>query len=123
MSEVGRGLHGLRCIRRCIRRCIHLVDDQDHPQMVEICAELKRLHVEMEEVEYFPDTRIVLHDVEEEEKVFHLLHHSEKLAIAFGLISSPHCTPICFFKNLQVCGEGHTATKFISKLVGRTIIG
>jgi hypothetical protein len=52
--------------------------------MVEICAELKRLHVEMEEVVYVPDTRIVLHDVEEEEKMFHLLHHSEKLAIAFG---------------------------------------
>jgi hypothetical protein len=52
--------------------------------MVEICAELKRLHVEMEEVVYVPDTRIVLRDVEEEEKLFHLLHHSEKLAIAFG---------------------------------------
>jgi hypothetical protein len=36
--------------------------------MVEICAELKRLHVEMEEVVYVPDTRIVLCDVEEEEK-------------------------------------------------------
>jgi hypothetical protein len=90
--------------------------------MVEICAELKRLHVEMEEVVYVPDTRIVLHDVEEEEKVFRLLHHSEKLAIAFGLISSPPGTPICFFKNLQVCVDCHTATKFISKLVGRTII-
>jgi hypothetical protein len=52
--------------------------------MVEICAALKRLHVEMEEVVYVPDTRIVLLDVEEEEKMFHLLHHSEKLAIAFG---------------------------------------
>jgi hypothetical protein len=90
--------------------------------MVEICAELKRLHVEMEEVVYVPDTRIVLHDVEEEEKMFHLLHHSEKLAIALGLISSSPGTPICFFKNLQVCGDCHTATKFISKLVGRTFI-
>jgi hypothetical protein len=55
----------------------------------------------MEEVVYVLDTRIVLHDVEEEVKVFHLLHHSEKLAIAFGLISSPPGTLICFFKNLQ----------------------
>jgi hypothetical protein len=45
-------------------------------------------------VVYVPDTRIVLHDVEEEEKMFHLLHHSEKLAIGFGLISSPPGTPI-----------------------------
>ncbi len=68
-----------------------------------VCGEgenLSCLHVEMEEVVYVPDTRIVLHDVDEEERMFHLLHHSEKLAIAFGLISSPPGTPISFFKNL-----------------------
>jgi len=30
------------------------------------------------------DMKLVLHDVEEEEKLFHLYHHSKKLAIAFG---------------------------------------
>jgi hypothetical protein len=29
-----------------------------------------------------------MHDVDEEEKVFRLCHHSEKLAIAFGFINS-----------------------------------
>ncbi|CAM6060582.1 unnamed protein product, partial [Sphagnum tenellum] len=45
-----------------------------------------------------PDTNFVLHDVEEEEKVFHLCHHSEKLAIAFGLINSAPVTPLCIRK-------------------------
>ncbi len=29
-------------------------------------------------------TKFVLHNVEEEERVFHLYHHSKKLAIAMG---------------------------------------
>ncbi len=38
---------------------------------------------------YFLDLiQFVLHDVEEEEKMFHLCQHSEKLAIAFGLINT-----------------------------------
>jgi hypothetical protein len=32
-------------------------------------------------------TKLLQHDVEEEEKVFHLCHHSKKLAIAFRLIN------------------------------------
>jgi hypothetical protein len=42
----------------------------------------------MHDVGYVPYMKLVLHDVEEEEKVFHLYHQSEKLAIAFGLIST-----------------------------------
>jgi hypothetical protein len=36
----------------------------------------------MHDTGYVPNTKSVLHDVEEEEKVIHLCHHSEKLAIA-----------------------------------------
>ncbi|CAM6033659.1 unnamed protein product [Sphagnum compactum] len=99
-----------------------VVDDQDHPQIIEIRAELKRLYGQMQEAGYVPDTKFVLHDVEEEEKVYHLCHHSEKLAIAFGLISTPPGTTLRIFKNLRVCGDCHTSTKFIAKLVGRAII-
>jgi hypothetical protein len=58
------------------------MDDQVHPQTIQICRELERLSGLMHDVEYVPDTKFVLHDVEEEEKVFHLCHHSDKLAIA-----------------------------------------
>ncbi|CAM6065707.1 unnamed protein product [Sphagnum tenellum] len=99
-----------------------VVDDQQHPQLAEIHAELQRLSQQMNDIGYVPDTKFVLHDIEEEEKVLHLCHHSEKLAIGFGLISTPPGTPLRIFKNLRVCGDCHTATKFITKLVGRRII-
>jgi len=58
-----------------------VVDDQDHPQMTEIHAELWRLSGQMHDAGYVQDTRFVLHDVHEEEKLFHLCHHSKNLAI------------------------------------------
>jgi hypothetical protein len=99
-----------------------LVDDQDHPQMIEIYAELQRLSGLLHDAGYVPCTKFVLHDVEEEEKVFHLCHCSEKLAIAFGLINTAPGTPLRIRKNLQVCEDYHTSTKFISKIVGRAIM-
>eukprot|EP00253_Pinus_taeda_P034768 PITA_34768 len=47
---------------------------------------------------------------------------SEKLAIAFGLINTPPGTTIRIIKNLRVCGDYHSATKFTSKMVGREIV-
>lgn len=71
---------------------------------------------------FVPDTESVLHDLEQEVKEKILQHHSEKLAIAFGLISTPENTTLRIMKNLRVCNDCHSAIKFISKLVGREII-
>jgi hypothetical protein len=70
-----------------------------------------------------PYMTFVLHDVEEEEeeeKVFCLCDHSEKLAIALGVINTAPCAPLRIMKNLQVCEDCHT--KFMSKIVGRAIM-
>jgi pentatricopeptide repeat protein len=99
-----------------------VVDDKHHPQMVHIEAELERLSCKMKDAGYVPDTRFALHYVDEEEKVLHLRQHSEKLAIAFVLISTSPGTPLRIFKNLRICGDCHTFTKLVSKLVGRAII-
>ncbi len=53
------------------------VGDQEHPQINGIHEELERLFYLMEESGYVPDTKFVLQDVEDEEKVAHLCHHSE----------------------------------------------
>ncbi|KAH9544580.1 hypothetical protein CY35_12G001600 [Sphagnum magellanicum] len=45
-----------------------VVEDQDHPQMIEIHAELERLSGIMHDAGYLPYSKLVLHDVEEEEK-------------------------------------------------------
>ncbi|KAH8948882.1 hypothetical protein BDL97_10G001000 [Sphagnum fallax] len=99
-----------------------VVQDQDHPQMIEIHAELQRLSGLMHNAGYVPCTELVLDDVEEEEKVSHLCHHNEKLAIAFGLINTAPGTPLRIRKNLRVCKDCHTSTKFISKIVRRVIM-
>ncbi len=48
----------------------------------------------MHDVGYVSCTRFILHVVEEEELVFQLCHHSEKLAIAFGLINTTPSSPL-----------------------------
>eukprot|EP01018_Ginkgo_biloba_P037493 Gb_02032 [translate_table: standard] len=99
-----------------------LVEDRSHPQSEQIYAALETLAGQMEAAGYVPDTKFVLHDVDEEIKEHMLCNHSEKLAIAFGLISTSPGTPIRITKNLRACGDCHSATKFISKIVGREII-
>ncbi|KAJ7535916.1 hypothetical protein O6H91_12G050600 [Diphasiastrum complanatum] len=99
-----------------------VVDDHEHPQIVEIRAELNRLIGPMKQAGYVPDVNFVLHDVDEEAKESSLLHHSEKLAIAFGLINTAPGTQLQILKNLRVCGDCHRAIKFISKITGRAMV-
>ncbi|KAJ7540625.1 hypothetical protein O6H91_10G023400 [Diphasiastrum complanatum] len=98
-----------------------VVGDATHPQSKEILAELDRLVGLMKEAGYIPELSFVLDDVEDEEKEIALCRHSEKLAIAFGLINTPPGTPIRIKKNIRVCGDCHNATKMISKIVRREI--
>ncbi|KAJ7540077.1 hypothetical protein O6H91_10G001000 [Diphasiastrum complanatum] len=97
-----------------------VVGDATHPQSKEIQAELDRLVGLMKKAGYKPNLSFVLDDVEDEEENA-LCGHSEKQAIAFGLINTPFGTPIRIKKNLRVCGDCHNATKIISKIVGRDI--
>ncbi|KAI4353141.1 hypothetical protein L6164_002111 [Bauhinia variegata] len=76
----------------------------------------------MKEAAYVPDTRYVLHDIDQEAKEQALLYHSERLAIAYGLISTPPRTPLRIIKNLRVCGDCHNAIKIMSRIVGRELI-
>ncbi|KAJ7514127.1 hypothetical protein O6H91_23G029100 [Diphasiastrum complanatum] len=98
-----------------------VVGDATHPQSKEIHAELDRLVGLMKMAGYKPNLSFVLDDVEDEEKENALCGHSEKQAIAFGLINMPFGTPIRIKKNLRVCSDCHNATKIISKIVGRDI--
>ncbi|KAH9741771.1 pentatricopeptide repeat-containing protein [Citrus sinensis] len=41
--------------------------------------------------------------------------HSEKLALAFGLISTSPGSPLRVIKNLRMCGDCHSPTKYVSK--------
>ncbi|KAL5729515.1 hypothetical protein ACHQM5_002455 [Ranunculus cassubicifolius] len=99
-----------------------LVEDTSHPQSEKIYAELERLEGLMKEAGYVPDTKPIFHDVDDDEKTNMVLGHSERLAIAFGIINTPPGTRLLVTKNLRVCDDCHVAIKFISKITGREII-
>lgn len=99
-----------------------LAGDRSHPQSEQLYSFLEDLSERMKKEGYVPDTSCVLHNVDEDEKENLLCGHSERLAIAFGLLNTPPGVPIRVAKNLRVCSDCHAATKFISKIVGREII-
>ncbi|XP_039124948.1 pentatricopeptide repeat-containing protein At4g33170 [Dioscorea cayenensis subsp. rotundata] len=107
-----------------LKNKMHLftVDDKSHPETAAIYNELEDLIRRIKDEGYVPDTEFVLLDVEEEEKEKALNFHSEKLAIAYGLISTPSPQRIRVIKNLRVCGDCHNAIKFISKVTAREIV-
>ncbi|RDX99378.1 Pentatricopeptide repeat-containing protein DOT4, chloroplastic, partial [Mucuna pruriens] len=96
--------------------------DDSHPCWADIYQLLENLRLEVEAEGYIPDTSCVLRDVNEPMKVKLLWGHSERLAIAFGLLSTPYGSLIRITKNLRVCVDCHTVTKYISKIVQREII-
>ncbi|KAK9706727.1 hypothetical protein RND81_07G147900 [Saponaria officinalis] len=99
-----------------------IVSDKSHPRSKEIYAKLYELKDLMVKAGYVPVLENDLHDVDDSEKEMLLLHHSEKLAVAFALIATPEGAPIRIKKNLRICIDCHTAFKFISKIVSREII-
>ncbi|KAM1742641.1 hypothetical protein ACFX15_012149 [Malus domestica] len=107
-----------------VKNAVHVFQAKDtaHERNSEIQAMLSELRRKMDEAGYIADTNFALFDIEEEEKVSEVWYHSEKIALAFGLISLPPGVPIRITKNLRICGDCHGAIKFISGIVGREII-
>jgi hypothetical protein len=64
----------------------------------------------------------VLQDIDDEHKEAVLAQHSERLAIAFGLIATPKGSPLLIIKNLRVCGDCHLVIKLIAKIEEREIV-
>ncbi|KAK9050930.1 hypothetical protein SSX86_027555 [Deinandra increscens subsp. villosa] len=101
---------------------VFLVDDTKHPEIQNVYKYLEELVFKMRKLGYVPDTRFVLHDMEKEQKEYALSTHSEKLAVAFGLLRFPRGAMVRVFKNLRICGDCHNAFKFMSQAVGREIV-
>ncbi|KAL3717418.1 hypothetical protein ACJRO7_008926 [Eucalyptus globulus] len=108
-----------------LRNKIHsfVAGDKSHPQSDEIYRKLAEVTDKLaQEGGYVAQTRFVLHDVGEEEKLQMLYGHSERLAIAYSLLESSGETPIRVTKNLRVCGDCHTFCKLVSKCFGQELI-
>ncbi|KAF2301799.1 hypothetical protein GH714_029425 [Hevea brasiliensis] len=101
---------------------LFLVGDKEHPECEKIYRFLEELNVKLQQAGYAPSMASVLHDVDEEEKEMALRVHSEKLAVAFGVMNSFPGSTIHIIKNLRVCHDCHTVIKLISKIVDREIV-
>ncbi|OVA17395.1 Pentatricopeptide repeat [Macleaya cordata] len=98
------------------------VGDTSHPEMRLINGMLEWLNVKIKKAGYVADHNVVLLDVEDDKKDRLLWVHSERLALAFGLVNIPSGSPIRIIKNLRICADCHAAIKLISKVVQREIV-
>ncbi|RWV88477.1 hypothetical protein GW17_00049433 [Ensete ventricosum] len=99
-----------------------LVGDIAHPQIKDILLKWDEIESRIRLEGYVPDKKAVLLNIDEEEKEDALARHSEKLAIAFVLLSTEEGMPIRVVKNLRVCSDCHQVTKLISKVYNREIV-
>ncbi|KAL6008254.1 hypothetical protein ACLOJK_033760 [Asimina triloba] len=76
--------------------------DKSHPRTREIYMMLDEMVDRVRNEGYVAHTVDVLQDVADEEKEHALCRHSERLAIAFGLISTSPGTPLRIVKNLRL---------------------
>lgn len=97
--------------------------DKSHPQSEVIYQKLAQITQILErEAGYVAQSKLVLHNIEEEEKVEMLYGHSERLAIAYGMLRTPDGIPIRITKNLRVCSDCHTFSKLVSKVFERELV-
>ncbi|KAE9621966.1 hypothetical protein Lal_00032765 [Lupinus albus] len=96
--------------------------DRSHPQDEDIYSYLETLTGRLKEIGYSLDVKLVMQDVEEEQGEVLIGHHSEKLALVYGVINTSPGTPIRIMKNLRICTDCHNFIKYASQLLGRQII-
>ncbi|KAJ4834479.1 hypothetical protein Tsubulata_005628, partial [Turnera subulata] len=96
---------------RMIRKSIKTRGLKKSPGCTWIEIRKKVLAGSMAKEGYVADLQYALHDVSEDAKLDLLCGHSERLAIAFGLLNTEPGTPLQIMKNLRVCGDCHTWTK------------
>lgn len=100
---------------------VFVAGDRAHVDRDLIYEKLQELNRKMKDAGYVPQTNFAMYDLELENKEELLSYHSEKLAVAF-VLTRTSSLPIRIMKNLRVCGDCHSAFKYISKIVQRKII-
>ncbi|KAI0502127.1 hypothetical protein KFK09_017074 [Dendrobium nobile] len=100
-----------------------LVGDASHPLSERIYKKLEEIKARLKAVGYESKRTQLLQNVEDDVAKEHALNlHSEKLAMAFGLISMKETMAIRINKNLRICEDCHSVAKLISKVYEREIL-
>ncbi|XP_024315972.1 pentatricopeptide repeat-containing protein At4g13650 [Brachypodium distachyon] len=107
-----------------VKNVVHafFVGDRLHPLADQIYNFLSHLNDRLYKIGYKQENYHLFHEKEKEGKDPTAFVHSEKLAVAFGLMSLPSCMPLRVIKNLRVCNDCHTWMKFTSGVMGREIV-
>ncbi|KAM7275700.1 hypothetical protein ACFE04_017566 [Oxalis oulophora] len=98
------------------------VHDKSHSRTDEIYEMLRKIEESVKKKGYVAETQFAFNWEGDHHKERSLWHHSEKLALAFGLLTLPDGAPIRIKKNLRTCGDCHTVMKFASEIFDREII-
>lgn len=96
--------------------------DVTHVKSREIRWTLEDLVNKLQLHGYKPNLSCVPYDVSDEDKMRILMTHSEKLALAFGLLSTSGGCSIRIVKNLRICEDCHLFMCGASKIAGREIV-
>ena len=100
---------------------VFTVNDRSHSRTDEIYEMLQKLKELAKKRGYVAETQFASNSVEGSEEQS-LWCHSEKLALAFGILVLPAGSPVRIKKNLRTCGDCHTVMKFASEIFQREII-
>ncbi|XP_021836580.1 pentatricopeptide repeat-containing protein At5g44230 [Spinacia oleracea] len=96
--------------------------DQTHPRFREIKQVLEDLLTRLRLHGYQPNLVSVSYDVSDDDKRQILMTHSEKLALAFELLSTESAHTIRIMKNLRICEDCHIFMCGASKITEREIV-
>ncbi|XP_010556099.1 PREDICTED: putative pentatricopeptide repeat-containing protein At5g13230, mitochondrial [Tarenaya hassleriana] len=93
-----------------------------HPDKKLINGMLEWLNIKTRQAGYAPDRSVIVLDMDDDEKDRRLWVHSERLALAFGLVRMPSRNLLRIIKNLRICSDCHNVMKLISKIVQRDLV-
>ncbi|CAN6381251.1 unnamed protein product [Urochloa humidicola] len=99
-------------------------NDKTHERSDDLYQLLENLLEKAKIVGYEPYQNAELSDSEDDEKptAGSLKHHSERLAVALGLLQTPPGATIRVTKNITMCRDCHSSIKFFSLLANREIV-
>ncbi|KAL1334139.1 hypothetical protein HN51_063023 [Arachis hypogaea] len=99
-----------------------VVDDVLHPRKSEIYKTLNEINKQLKIAGYVVEPSSELHKIDEKEKGYVLSYHSEKLAVAFGVLATPPGTTLRVANNLRLCVDCHNFLKTFSWVYNRDVV-
>lgn len=99
-----------------------VVDDVSHTRNHEIYETLDEINHQLRIAGYVVELSSELHKMDDKEKGYVLSHHSEKLAIAFGVLATPPGTTLRVANNLRICVDCFNFLKHFSGVYNGDVI-